>query len=120
MLESDFKLEILEKYFPDECEIMGPTYLEEIIHNKVDYDSAEGGSYIDLEVIIAVLVGAVELIEKGIKAYNFLKEKRKDKLTCKEIEEKTESMLILPSEINDDLRKTIYQEIYNEFHSSNK
>ena len=111
MSESDLKMLLLEKYLSDECDAVGPTYLQEIVENKTKYEAAEGGSNIDLEVVITVLVGTIELIEKAIQAYKYIQEKRGKSPSLTDLQESVESKLESQPAIDIETREKIYYDI---------
>lgn len=111
MTETDLKLLLLEKHLPDECDAVGLTYLNEIIENETEYIAAAGGSYIDLEVVITVLIGTVELIEKAIKVYKFYKEKQGKPPTPSDLKDGVESELTSVPNIDVETRENIYYDI---------
>lgn len=126
MKQSTYIISLLEKYWPDECDAAGDTNINDIVEGDVVYESAKGGSYIDLELVITVLVGATEFIKNTISIYKYLKEKYgkppthdeiENELSKKESIESSSTQEEIPPETKQRVIESVCQDLDNENNS---
>ena len=66
MNEKTITLDVLQDVYPTECEIVGPTNMEDIIDPEINFASAEHGSYLDIGTAISTLAVAATFIKTVI------------------------------------------------------
>lgn len=76
---------LLQKYWSNEYEMAGPANIRDIIDGYDDFETAEGGSYIDLTTTLAIVSVVVAGIQTILQVYSLLKERNKEAPTAAEI-----------------------------------
>lgn len=85
--------EILQEVLPAECEIVGPSALQEIVEES-EFDIADGGSNMDLGSALSILLSAAAIIKTALEIYKLLKEEHKRPATKEEFSERVEQKII--------------------------
>lgn len=85
--------EILQEVLPAECEIVGPSALQEIVEES-EFDTADGGSNMDLGSALSILLSAAAIIKTALEIYKLLKEEHKRPATKEEFSERVEQKII--------------------------
>lgn len=111
MKKTDLVIGILQKYWEDECDAAGAANVEDIVEGEIQYESAEGGSYIDLgEVLVALAAGAT-FVKNTIDIYQTLK-KDCDKIpSYQELRTKMKQKDLEPEDIDENTRNEVYKDI---------
>lgn len=104
MNERELIIEILEKYFPDECDLAGPTNLQKIAEGNADFVRAEYGSNLDTTQVLAILASVAGFLNSTFSIYkNWGTGKPPDKA---ELKDAVEATVKIPPEISaEDLEK---------------
>jgi hypothetical protein len=98
-MKTDAKLrDVLYSVLPEECEIVGPTVVEQLAEG-VQFVPAEGGSYIDIERAIATIAAAIKIAEFLWKAIPELKQGLKQP-TVDELRQKVQKANLTGEQIN--------------------
>lgn len=69
MHERELVNEVLEKFFPDECDLAGPTNVRKIAGGNAEVVRAEYGANLDLTQVIAILASVAGVINNALSIY---------------------------------------------------
>lgn len=119
MDKSALIFEILEKYWTDECDAVGPTNVEDIVEGEVSYESAEGGSYIDLGEVITILAAAATFIRNVIDIYKSLEQDKKKFPDDEDLKLEARKKKLESEDIDEETKNKIYKEISEKLAKSN-
>lgn len=82
---SQIKLRVLEKYYPDECEIVGSSNIEAITNGSHTVIETSHGSNMAIMEIVAVVVAVVSFIDALLSVIERLTKIKSGKLTAEEV-----------------------------------
>ncbi|MBA4319042.1 MAG: hypothetical protein C0412_11645 [Flavobacterium sp.] len=85
MDEAVFVDKVIHMYFPFECEIVGPTNVEDIISGSANFIAPTNSSNMDLAETLQLLAVATSFIKIVIDIYNLLRKDKKSLPTKYEI-----------------------------------
>lgn len=111
MHKNDLIISLVEELWPDEYDLAGPNNLKDIISGDVEFEDVVGGSNIDLESALTVLVTIVTGIKTTIDIYDRLKTRLQRKPTVDEVIEEQHVDASIGKEINHQQRKLIIEAV---------
>lgn len=78
---------VLNEYWPDECEEIGPGNVRRIVRasGKISIEQAEGGAYLDLSAALQFVAAIATILQLGLDIYVIVKEYKNAKPTTSEI-----------------------------------
>lgn len=106
---TDLTIEVLSEVMPEECEIVGPDRVRDIVEGEVEFVRTEGGANIDLGDIVNSLALTAAIISNLINIYKFLRDTDKaapapSPARLKEqVDYEKEPFKLLSQEVNDRL-----------------
>ncbi|MBD2214771.1 hypothetical protein H6G27_33730 [Nostoc linckia FACHB-104] len=100
---------LLEEYWADECDAAGLTNVQDIVEGKIQYESAEGASYIDLVTVLTVLVAATEFVKNAIDIYETLKKQKNKNPEDTELKAEMKNKQLEPDDIDEITRNNVYK-----------
>jgi hypothetical protein len=62
-------IEVLEKFFPDECDLAGPANVRKVAEGNAEFVRAEYGANLDLTQVLTILAPVAVIINNAISAY---------------------------------------------------
>lgn len=77
--------ELLEKHFPVEYQIVGTTRVTDMIKGNLEFDSAEGGNYIDPTLALAILSTGIAIIQTVLQVISIMREREKAEPTLQAV-----------------------------------
>ena len=99
-MNPEFKKELLQNFFPEECYMIEPENLDLIVSKDVEIKRSDYGSNLDMFEVFTILVGALSLVDNTINIIRFYKEKNNKQPTIEEVQAELpkEKDSILPKE----------------------
>lgn len=110
---TDLAIEALLEVMPEECEIVGPDVVRDIVEGEVEFVRTEGGANIDLGDIVSSLAVAAAIISNLINIYKFLRDTDKNAplpspaLVKAQVDYEKEPFKLLSPEVTDRLCVTV-------------
>ncbi|MEL6442137.1 MAG: hypothetical protein AAFQ80_23195 [Cyanobacteria bacterium J06621_8] len=119
MKKSEFVIEILEKHWEDECDAAGTANVEDIVEGEIQYESAEGGSYIDLGEVLVTLAAAATFVKNTIDIYKTLKKDSNKSPNYQELRIEMKRKDLELHEIDDNTKDEVYKDICENLEKDN-
>ena len=119
MNKSALVIEILEEYWTDECDAAGLANVKDIVEGEIQYESAEGGSYIDLGSILTTLAAGSVFIKNTIDIYESLRKKLNTNPNCENIKSEMKQKNLVPDEIDENTSNEVYKSICEKLEKDN-
>lgn len=111
MDKSTLIIELLEEYWSDECDAAGSSNVQDIAEGNVTYESAEGGSYLDLTEVLTILAAAATFVRHTIDIYETLKKKWNKKPQDTDLKSEMTARNLEPEEIDKATRNKVYKAV---------
>jgi hypothetical protein len=102
-------LDILHKFWSEECEIVGLSNVEDIVNGDVEFEQAEGGHYIDFGEILILLATAAAFAKDSIELVEMAKRRLGREPTHIELIQEASSRKLEPEGIEPTKREAIYE-----------
>lgn len=119
MNKSDLVIGILEEYWTDECDAAGLANVEDIVGGEIEYQSAEGGSYIDLGEVLTALAAAATFIKNAIDIYKTLRKKSNENPNENDLKSEMKRENLVPDEIDEETQIEVYRDVCKNLNEDN-
>jgi len=108
-----FVVLLLEEYWTEECDAVGPTNVQDIAEGDVNFKPSLGSSNIELVAVLTILAAASTFIKNTIEIAKELKKERGEKPKPTDIEEAMTEEKLEPDEIDRSKRVKVYEAVSN-------
>ncbi len=98
--KTELKIEILEQYFPDECEIVGASNIKPIAEGSREFIETEYGVNMPIMEVVALIVTIVGFIDSILSVIERLIKLRSKRITSEEVVMDVKSSVDLPEELD--------------------
>jgi len=102
--KTELKMEILEQYFPDECEIVGASNIKPIAEGSREFIETEYGVNMPIMEVVALIIAIVGFIDSILSVVERLMKLRSKRITSEEVVIDVKNSVDLPEELD---QKTI-------------